>query len=334
MAKKENWADYKEIKSQVSLKMVLEHYGLMEGLKQSGKNWVGCCPIHKGTNSKQFSVNLERSLWNCFGNCQAGGNVLDFVAKIEGLSIHDAALLLQNRFLKGQKDEGGTKTPPEPKKRVYSPLSAPDETSITNQPLKFQLKTLVPDHPFFVERNILPDTVKHFGLGYCDKGLLKGRIAIPIHDERGQLVAYCGRAVSPEQSAAEGKYKLPPKFHKALVVYNLHNQAPSVRQLIVVESYLSVFSLFQAGLANVVALMGTALSDQQADLISAHLGPAGQVILLFDKDEGGQAGAQSALVKLAERLFVKCQDLPAHVAKPHQLAPDEASRLLGPSLLP
>jgi DNA primase len=98
MAEKKNWVDFKEIKARATIDMVLEHYGLLEGLKRSGKNLVGRCPIHKGTNPKQFSVNPEKNAFNCFGDCGGGGNVLDFVSKMEEVSIRDAGLLLQDWF--------------------------------------------------------------------------------------------------------------------------------------------------------------------------------------------------------------------------------------------
>jgi len=74
MTQKENWVDYKAIKEAVTMQMVLDKYGIK--LKKSGKNYVCCCPIHKGTNFRQFSVNLEKNIWQCFGDCKTGGNVL------------------------------------------------------------------------------------------------------------------------------------------------------------------------------------------------------------------------------------------------------------------
>ena len=97
--KGKNWVDYKEIKEKVTMEMVLAYYGVLADLKESGKNLVGCCPIHKGSNPRQFSVNTERNIFNCFGNCKSGGNVLDFVSKMEDISIRDAGLLLKKLYL-------------------------------------------------------------------------------------------------------------------------------------------------------------------------------------------------------------------------------------------
>ena len=95
----DKWVDFKEIKDTVSIEMVLEHYGVLDKLKKSGRNLVGCCPIHQGSNPRQFSVNLESNMYNCFGDCKSGGNVLDFVASMEKVSLRDAALLLKDWFL-------------------------------------------------------------------------------------------------------------------------------------------------------------------------------------------------------------------------------------------
>ena len=107
-----NWVNYKEIKEKISMQMVLEHYGIE--LKKSGQNLAGCCPIYQGTNRRQFSVSPERNIWNCFGNCKEGGNVLDFVAMMEfgnkePQSIRKAALQLKNWFLPGSTEPGGNK---------------------------------------------------------------------------------------------------------------------------------------------------------------------------------------------------------------------------------
>jgi len=103
------WVDFKAIKAAVSLKMVLDHYGV-SGLKQTEDDLRGPCPIHKGApSSKDLSVNLTKNAFKCFsGNCRAAGNVLDFVAAKERCSVRDAALKLQEWFKVGdsEKDSG------------------------------------------------------------------------------------------------------------------------------------------------------------------------------------------------------------------------------------
>ena len=69
------------------------HYGVLDAFKRNGARLSGPCPIHGGTNRSQFRVDTENNMWNCFSECRGGGNVLDFIAKKENLTIHDAALI-------------------------------------------------------------------------------------------------------------------------------------------------------------------------------------------------------------------------------------------------
>jgi DNA primase len=137
------------------------------------------------------------------------------------------------------------------------------------------LKSLDPEHAYLQERGFSPETIAAFGVGMCTgKGITAGRIAIPIHNELGELVAYAVRwpGIPPE---GDGKYKLPMGFHKSLVVYNLHRAREHAKSagLIVVEGFFDAMRLWQAGFPNVVALMGSALSEAQEALIVDVVGP-------------------------------------------------------------
>ena len=352
---KKNWVDFKTIKNKISLEMVLKHYNIFNEFKNSGKNLVNCCPIHKGSNPRQFSVNLEKNIWHCFGNCKAGGNVIDFVCKMENVSFREAALLLKNWFLTDLDDsvvdsENKNNIPAvqgidqklvrkenhPPKEPVPSQENTPaipqkkldSESQVINKPIEFVLKTLKTEHAFFSERGIVPETVKHFGLGYCSRGLMNDRIAIPIHNEHSQLIGYCGRAICQEQIEVDGKYKLPAGFVKSAVVYNLHRQKKPLQSLILVESFISVFKLYQAGFKNVVALMGSVLSESQENLILSLLEPTGTVSLMFDADIDGGKCTQNCLAKLSPKVFVRVIDISQYGRKPHELKPDDLSMLI------
>jgi DNA primase len=325
MPEGKNWVDYKEIKEKVTLGMVLTRYGLLSEMKSSGNGLTGCCPIHKGSNPRQFVADLKRNIFHCFGDCKGGGNVLDFVAKMEGVTVREAALLLKDWFLVGS--PGETEKPEEPKKPVRKEREAESETEAVNPALKFELKNLKRDHPFFEERGILPAVVKYFGLGFCTKGLMKDRIVIPIHNEKGELVAYGGRAVTDEQAEKEGKYKLPPKFVKSAVVYNLNRQDPAAARLILVESFLSVFKLHELGFPQAVALMGSELSREQERLIVEFLGRKGRAVLMFDADESGRHCAEDCLARLSRQVFVRVFDIDPKAKKPHHLSLHDLSEL-------
>lgn len=330
--KGKNWVNYQEIKSKVTLAMVLEHYQI--ALSKSGNNYTACCPIHKGSNPKQFSVNMERNIWKCFGDCQKGGNVLDFVSAMEnGISIHESALKLKNWFFAGDTvDTKATDQPPGQTKvkKAGSELVRKEKQTLVNQPLPFALKKLDKSHPFFAREGIKPETVEHFGLGYCNQGMMKNRIVIPIHDHQGQLIAYCGRALDEELIKAEGKYKLPSSekgFYKSHVLYNLHRQTKPT-QLILVESFKSVWKFHQHGQANVITPLGSSVSDEQAELLGEILGSSGVLIIIFDADEAGQTGASNALLKLAGKIFVKVIDISPYALKPHHLSAEQIKEIL------
>ena len=191
MKPKENWVDYKAIKQQVSMQMVLDSYKIK--LKRSGKNYVCCCPIHKGTNFRQFSVNLEKSIWQCFGDCQTGGNVLDFAAMMEfgnkePSSIRQAALKLRNWFLlDSSAEEASVEVPATDEEKIFEVTteSAEDEQRKINKPLTFELKNLDPGHEWFNTRGILPETVKYFGLGLSFPASIRFKICSASSSEIG-----------------------------------------------------------------------------------------------------------------------------------------------------
>jgi DNA primase len=183
-------------------------------------------------------------------------------------------------------------------------------------------------HPYLASRGLHEDTIETFGLGYCSRGLLEGRIAIPIHDQGGQLVAYAGRAVDSSLAEREGKYRFPSHFRKSPVVYNLSRVAPLARSsgLVIVEGFFSVFHLYQAGVPNVVALMGTALSEAHEDLLLAAVGGGGKVSLMLDRDEAGRAGTEELTRKLIRKVHVRVVDY--ETAQPDGLSKGVLRRLL------
>src|ERR1700728_2771229 len=96
---KSKFVDFKAVKSALSIERVLEHYDLLDQFKRSGDSLSGPCPIHKGENPTQFRVSISKNIWNCFSECKHGGNTLDFIAKMENISIHAAALKAIDWFL-------------------------------------------------------------------------------------------------------------------------------------------------------------------------------------------------------------------------------------------
>src|SRR6266403_3134405 len=89
---KSSFVDFRAVKSAITMEQLLEHYGLLDRFKRSGDNLSGPCPIHKGENPTQFRVSVSKNIWNCFSECKRGGNTLDFISRMENVSIHTAAL--------------------------------------------------------------------------------------------------------------------------------------------------------------------------------------------------------------------------------------------------
>jgi hypothetical protein len=156
------------------------------------------------------------------------------LAEICGLPLRSPADGPGKRARRPEKAGRGSKTMKEPSDTttpVYEAPTASEEGSTApaeNVPLtddfiaRFKAK-LELYHPSFEARGVSPLAAQHFELGYCPadaKSTMKGRVCIPIHNERGELLAYAGRFVGDELPVGEGKYLLPPKFHKSLVLYN------------------------------------------------------------------------------------------------------------------
>jgi DNA primase len=263
----EGFVSFAEVKRAVTMEAVLARYELLEGLTRKGANLAGPCLFCKGKSQRQFQVNLVKNAWYCFG-CKEGGNVLDFVAKREGVSVRAAALKLDSWFELGLAEES-----PRAESRP-APAEAPPPTAeavpAENPPLAFTLKTLDPRHASLEALGLGAETIDRFGAGYCAKGLLKGRMAIPIHDRHGELLAYVGLALEEEAP----RYLFPPKFHPAIEVFNLHRliEVPEERgPLYLVPDLLGVLQLAEAGYVSVLGLFDGSLSEAQEEAIRGAL---------------------------------------------------------------
>jgi len=322
MKSKSEWVDFRKVKERVRMEDILGHYGLLKGLKRKENELVGFCPIHDGKRQNKgcFCANTTKNMWHCF-SCGAGGNVLDFVSLMEGVDIRQAGLLIQKWFgiVSGEdrklaKEKEEVERPKRKEKKAE-----PEEAA--NPPLTFELKTLDSKHAYLKERGLKKETIKEFGLGYCKRGLMERRVVIPIHNEKGELIAYAGRYPG-DPPAGELKYKLPPKFKKSLIVFNLNRVKDKAKNegLILVEGFFDVFNLWQAGCKNVVALMGTSMSDEQEKLIVETVGEKGKVALMFDSSEAGKSGSQDALNRLVSQVYVKLIKLGEERLEPDSLS--------------
>jgi len=334
---KSKFVDFKAVKAAITMEQVLEHYGLLDRFKRSGDSLNGPCPIHKGSSPNQFRVSLSKNIWNCFSECKHGGNTLDFISRRESVSIHAAALKaiewfhLDPEAMSANSDEeqsseaarADTVSPPKPlaKKAVVAP-----EKSTPNTPLKFRLDKLEREHPYLAERGLTLETIVDFGVGYCAKGMMAERIAIPIHNPEGNIVAYAGRFPG-EPAEGTPKYKLPQGFRKSLELFNIDRANKESGPLVIVEGFFGCMKLHQFGCRKVVALMGSTMSAAQEELIRTHTDRNSQVIVMLDEDEAGRAGREDIAVRLAKFVFVKVHTFDQDGQQPENLSAEEVSAL-------
>ena len=337
---KSQFVDFKAVKAAITMEQVLEHYGLLDQFKRGTDSLNGPCPIHKGSNPTQFRVSVSKNIWNCFSECKHGGNVLDFVAEMENVSIHAAALKAiewfgldagemsadSNQEAEEAKETSKTGETPRPK-----PAAKPApvvEAGAPNKPLKFRLDKLERSHPYLAERGLTLETIIDFGVGYCAKGMMTERIAIPILNPNGEVVAYAGRFPG---DPAEGtpKYKLPQGFRKSLELFNLDRAKKESGPLFIVEGFFGCMRLHQLGIRRAVALMGSTMSAAQEELIRRHTESQSQVIVMLDEDEAGRAGCEDVALRLAGHCFVNINTFEKDGMQPDDLTVDELKQIFG-----
>lgn len=339
--------DYKQVKADLSFSAVLSHYQLND---TNGRDQITIpCPFH-GDKTASCSINKVRGMFRCFG-CDLSGNILDFICystggdKTEAEDIKAAAhyavtdilgkspedYAYRGRGTRSQAKQGSSNPKPSSigqdrksrsEARPAPPETIEDEKSQEvkfNKPLSFgALKNLQTDHVFFTNRGLSAKTVETFGLGYCKTGIMAGRIAIPIHNSDNEIVAYSGRWPEGDPPEGEGKYKLPKGFNKSIELYNqvrakalLDELGDDAPPLVVVEGYWSVMRLHNEQIP-VVATFGSDLSEEQALIIASM---ETDVIIVYDGDEPGRAGARKAAGALAPYAYVRILDL-ADTIKP------------------
>lgn len=256
------FTNYEAVKAALDFPTVLSHYDI--ATTGSGDQLKIICPFHED-HKPSCGVHTTNGVFNCF-SCTASGNIFDFVVDMEGgdaknkTGLRAGALkgieIMQldpadfgnsggNKRAKSQKQtKPSGKKSPTPRQRPAKKQQddthdegQKDETKAPiNPPLTFELD-LEQDHPFFEERDISKETIARFGLGYCKKGIMAGRICIPLHNDQGELVAYAGRYAADDLPDDSPRYKLPKGFQKAHVLFNLHRikQQPDTKRLVIVE---------------------------------------------------------------------------------------------------
>jgi DNA primase len=346
------YIDFAFVKENASFERVLTHYKLES--RGSGVQRSVRCPFHPDKRPS-CRVELDKKIFHCF-SCEASGNILEFVAKLEDADLRAAAEKIadiceiplaapRQDAAKNQKPgkrrsdrkaqlEKPRAARPTPKPKSPQPDNADEdaraaltradihgEAKPVNAPLTFALK-LDAAHPYLVERGVSAEVVAQFGLGYCSRGVMAARVCIPIHNDRGELVAYAGRWPGEPPEGVE-RYLLPKRFEKSRVLFNLH-RVSDAEHVVLVEGYWSVFRLHALGVP-VAALMGSSVSEAQLALLRER--GTRYVTLLLDGDDAGRKARDRALPDLASAFFVRAPVLPDR-EKPDTLGEAELRQLV------
>ncbi|MBQ7979997.1 MAG: DNA primase [Oscillospiraceae bacterium] len=312
-----------ELKQNNPIDSVMSSY---VSLNRRGRNCVCLCPFHS-EKSPSCTVYLDNGSFYCFG-CGTGGDVITFVMKIENLNYVEEIKFLADR--------AGMTMPDEAKNNEASRIKA-RVLEINRTAARFFHNTLAhsPDgekgRRYFAERQLSPATITKYGLGYapndwhklsnylkskdftedelvtanlCGRGRNGGiydsfrdRVMFPIIDLRGNVIAFGGRIID----GSGPKYlnsSDTPVFKKSRNLFSLNFAKKSEeKRLILAEGYMDVIAINQAGFENVVATLGTALTQEQARLMSQY---AEEIIIAYDSDGAGQNATHKAINLLSE----------------------------------
>ncbi|SDN43104.1 DNA primase [Alkalicoccus daliensis] len=292
-------------------------------LKKQGRNFTGLCPFH-GEKTPSFSVSQDKQLYHCFG-CGAGGNVFTFVMEYEGLSFLEAIQKLGKKTSVAlpEIDEAAQEAPKQEEKSWYKGhelamkmyhhllVSSPEGKKareylrgrgFTKEVIdRFQIG-YAPDSwnfltDFLTKRGLDPKEMSTCGLLAARESdgkqfdRFRDRIMFPIWDKRGNVIAFGGRVLDPENKP---KYLNSPEsevFNKGSLLYHFHGARPSMKrknEAVLFEGYVDVISAYRAGIEHGVGALGTALSDEQARMLRRN---ADKVILCYDGDNAGQTAS-------------------------------------------
>ena len=287
-------------------------------LKKSGRNFIGLCPFHND-KSPSFTVSQDKQIYKCF-SCGEAGNVITFVMKYKKMNFVEAAKYLGDKA--GISIDTGSNTAEKKKSLMFKVNVDAARYFFANLQRNPKIKD------YFLNRGIKEETIKHFGLGYSPDGwqnlmnylksrgykeniisecglILKSekrgnyydrfrnRVMFPVFDVRGRVIGFGGRVLDDSKP----KYLNSPEtevFHKGINLYGLNFAVKNLNAdyIIIVEGYMDLIALHQAGITNVVASLGTALTVNQARLLKRYVS---KVIISYDADFAGQTATARGL---------------------------------------
>jgi DNA primase len=287
-------------------------------LKKAGRNYKAPCPFHQ-ERTPSFVVFPETQTWRCFGACGEGGDIFSFAMKQHGLDFKEALEQLAQRA--GVDISPRTPEQVQEQAAFERQLGLLAETAAYYNTLLNESPEAQIARDYVSRRNLQPQTIEAFQLGYAPDGWqhtidhltqlgyrqddiigagvavrnergrvydrFRHRLVIPIRDGRGRVIGFGARALRDEDNP---KYLNSPQsetFDKSQVLYGLDMARREIRETetaIIVEGYMDVMQAHQAGFTNVVAQMGTALTDPQLQVLRKY---ADRLILALDADQAG-----------------------------------------------
>jgi DNA primase len=301
-----------DIKARINIVDVVADY--VPDLKKAGRNFHARCPFHQ-ENTPSFVVFPERQTWHCFGACAEGGDVFRFVQKIEGVEFPGA--------LKSLAERAGVMLPERTQRKdgPRNPLFAVTEATLRFYREALQADKGALARAYVEQRQLGEEAIVRFGIGYAPstgddllkhltalgytenqavaagvvsrfesgevRDFIRGRLTFVLRDSEGQVVGFAGRSLD----GANPKYLNTSQtelFDKGKMLYGLDRARDAIARegvAVVVEGYMDVITAHEHGYQNVVASMGTALTEEQVSLLRAR---APRVVLALDADAAGQ----------------------------------------------
>ncbi|KPH66561.1 DNA primase [Novosphingobium sp. ST904] len=345
------WLD--QLRARTTLSALI---GRSTRLQKAGREFKACCPFHN-EKSPSFTVNDEKGFYHCFG-CGAHGDAIRWMTDHQGLSFMDAVkeLAAEAGMDVPAPDPRAAKAA-EKRDTLYDVMAAAQAWFVQNLTAPGGAAAKA----YLATRGFDAHTLQRFGFGFAPEGRqamkealgrfpeemlveaglrievenrdpydrFRGRLMLPIEDARGRVIAFGGRILAKDKTDAPKYLNSPdtPLFDKGRTLYNLHRAAPAARQsgrMVVVEGYMDVIALAAAGFGECVAPLGTALTEQQIEMLWRHVETP---ILCFDGDAAGQRAAMRAVTRALPLLR------PAHslriVRLPEGLDPDDLIRQRG-----
>ena len=301
-------------------------------LKQSGQTLKGLCPFHK-EKTPSFHVNPLRGFFHCFG-CGKGGDVFKFLQEIEGISFPEALAMLAGET--GVMLTRVRARPPDGGSEAAAGLSKTAMIDIHRMAADYfygKIRQHPGAVDYFKSRNLAAETVRDFKLGYAPPGWsslitfaegkgisvdalvvcgcavrkedgtaydrFRDRIMFSLFDLSGRVIGFAGRGRDKESTPKYLNSPETPLYRKKEFLYGLNMTRQYIKDektVLIVEGYMDFLTLYQAGIRNVVATSGTAMTPEHANILKRF---ASRIVLVFDGDDAGQSAAQRGVFTLA-----------------------------------